>query len=300
MTLRNLQIFVTVAEYQNMTKAAEKLYISQPSVSMAISDIEREYDVVLFDRTGGKLFLTQTGQSLLGYAEQILNTKKQMDYFLRHESSNLCIRIGVTVTIGSSIFSSIIAEMKTVMPNVNYHVTVANTHIIEDMLMKSTIDIALVEGELKNASLEVMPVISDRLVAICSNVHPFHTRDTLKIEDLAGVPLILRETQSGTRDYFEGVMQSHNIDYTVRWSSYSYGAIIDAVEHNLGVGIISERLARKYSDNGKLHICNISNANLDRSFKLVHRKNKQITDIILKFSEICGKTKYFDLDSDTT
>lgn len=299
MTLRNLQIFVAVAEYQNMTKAAEKLYISQPSVSMAISDIEREYEVLLFDRMLGKLVLTQTGQSLVAYAKQILNAEKQMEYFLRHESANFCIRIGVTVTIGSSIFSSIIAEMKTVMPNVNYHVTVANTHIIEEMLMKSKIDIALVEGELINSNLEVTPVINDRLVAICSQVHPFHTRDTLRIEDLAGVPLILRERQSGTREYFEEVMQANNIDYTERWSSYSYGAIVDAVEHDLGVGIISERLAQKYAAAGKLHICNITNVNLDRSFKLVHRKNKHITDILLKFFEICGNSKYFDISSDT-
>lgn len=296
MTLRNLQIFVAVAECCNMTKAAEKLYVSQPSVSMAISDIEREYDITLFDRTAGKLILTQTGQHLLHYAKLILNTEKEMEHFLHNESSNYCVSIGVTITIGSSIISPIIDEMRVEMPNVDYHVTVANTSIIENMLMEGNIDIGLVEGEIKNPNLEIRPVINDQLVLICSTKHPFSARDSIRITELSKVPLILREPNCGTRDHFEKVMHANNIDMTVRWSSYSYGAIVDAVRHNLGVGIISEKLAMKYAASGDLHICSITDSDLSRSFKLVYRKNKYITDVVLRFSEICGNSNYFDID----
>lgn len=295
MTLRNLQIFATVAECCNMTKAAEKLYISQPSVSMAVSDIEREYDVSLFDRMGGKLSLTPTGRIMLTHAERVLSAEHQLDSFLREESANVCVRIGVTVTIGSTIFSSILAEMKKEMPHVNYHVMVANTQIIEKQLMNADIDIALVEGEIDNASLEVTPVIHDKLVLICSSKHPFSAKESLELRELADVPLILREEGSGAREYFKRMMQSAGIPFTVRWSSYSHSAIIDAVEHDLGVGVISGMLARKYSGGGRLHICEIADVELDRSFKLVYKKSKFITSILMRFTQICGNTKYFNM-----
>lgn len=294
MTLRTMQIFVTVAECGNMTKAAEKLYISQPSVSLTISEIEKEYDIILFERIRGKLQLTQTGEMLLGYAKKMMEMEQELEHFLCHESQNYCIRIGATITIGSSILSPIIAKMKVTMPNVNYHVCVANTHIIEEKLLKGELDIALVEGEIKSPYLEVQNIIYDRLVLICSNQHPFHTKSTVNINELAGVPLILREANSGTREQFESVMRTHDIPLTIRWSSYSYGAIIDAVEYDLGVSILSELLVRKHIKTGSFHMCNLEGAELGRSFKVVYNKNKYITEVISKFQQICCDGKLIE------
>ena len=294
MTLRNLQIFKAVAECGNMTKAAEKLFVSQPSVSLAISDIEKEYDVVLFERLPGRLRLTSTGKNLLGYARQILNTEWEMEQYLNGESENSCVRIGATVTVGSTVIAPLIAKMKTELPNVNYHVTVANTHVIEQMLMEGEADIALVEGELKNSGLECRTVLRDRLVLVCPTDSPFADRESVDIRELCGVPLILREQKSGTREHFLDIMQKNDIDCLVRWSSYSYGAIVDAVQHGLGVSVISERLARKYERVGIIHVCELTGGDLNRSFKLVYQKNKFITNVMLNFSRICGDAEFWE------
>ena len=295
MTLRSLQIFVAVAECGNMTKAAEKLFISQPSVSLAISDIEREYDVTLFDRVSGKIQLTQTGRQLLNYANRILELEKSMDNCLRHESLNSCVRVGATITVGATIMAPIVAKMRTLNPKINYHVTVANTHIIEDMLMKGEVDIAIVEGEIRNPSLEVRSFMNDDLVLICPLDHPFNERDSIDIRELEGVPLLLREEGSGTRTQIDEAMRRNNVEATVRWSSYSFGALIDAVEHGLGVAVISEHLARKNLRNGNFHMCRIEDSKLGRSFKLIHHKNKFITDIMSNFFEVCVGSAFEDI-----
>lgn len=287
MTLRNLQIFVAVADCLNMTKAAKKLYISQPSVSMAVSEIEKEYGVVLFERSSGKLSLTPMGKTLRSYAQNVLEMIEKMENLTREEAST-CIKIGVTVTIGSTIMGPIIAKMKESMPKVDYHVTVANTRIIENMLLNSEVDIAFVEGQVANPNLEVYEVLSDELIAICAPGHRFGKMESVTLREVSKEPLILREPESGTRAFFEEEMQKAGLNYIVRWTSYSYGAIIDAVKNDLGVGIISRKLAEKYIREGSLCGCRIKDANLSRSFRLLYVKNKYITDMMLKFSEIVG------------
>lgn len=295
MTLRNLQIFQAVAECGNMTKAAEKLFVSQPSVSLAISDIEKEYDVVLFERLPGKLRLTSTGQVLLGYAKSMLRTEWDMEQYLNGESNNSCVRIGATVTVGSAFLAELIQKMKQEMPNVNYHVTVANTSVIEKMIIDGEADIALVEGKLEDSNLETKLIMRDNLVMICANENPLSERDEINIHELRGVPLILREPQSGTREHFLRVMMENGIETVVRWSSFSYGAIIDAVQHDLGVGIISELLARKYEKLGMIHVCNLTGGDFSRSFKLTYQKNKYINKVMLDFFRICGDMDYLDI-----
>lgn len=295
MTLRNLQIFVAVADCLNMTKAAKKLYISQPSVSMAVSEIEKEYGIVLFERISGKLSLTPMGKVLRGYAQNVLEMIEKMENLTREEART-CIKIGVTVTIGSTIMGPIIAKMRESMPKVDYHVTVANTRIIENMLLNSEVDIAFVEGQIINPSLEVYEVLSDELIAICGTKHCFCDKDSVTLKEISKEPLILREPESGTRAFFEEEMQKAGLNYTVRWTSYSYGAIIDAVKNNLGVGIISRRLAEKYIKEGSLCGCRIKDANLSRSFRLLYVKNKYITDMMLKFSEIVGNLAAIEMD----
>lgn len=287
MTLRNLQIFVAVADCLNMTNAAKNLYISQPSVSMAVSEIEKEYGIVLFERVSGKLKLTPMGKVLRGYAQNVLEMIEKMENLTREEARS-CIRIGVTVTIGSTIMGPIIAKMKESMPKVDYHVTVANTRIIEKMLMNSEVDIAFVEGQITNPNLEVYEVLTDELVVICAPDHPFRRNESVTLKEISTEPLILREPESGTRAFFEEEMQKAGLNYTVRWTSYSYGAIIEAVKNNLGIGIISKKLAEKYINEGSLCGCRIKDANLSRSFRLLYVKNKYITDMMLKFSEIVG------------
>ena len=144
-----------VADLGSMSAAAKSLYITQPSVSLAIAEIEKEYGVKLFDRIGNHLHLTPTGQQLLIYSSSILQQYKEMELFLKDESHNASIRIGATATIGHCIIAPVIEQLKKEMPNIKYEVTVASTGIIEERLLRSELDIGFVEGDITNPSLAV-------------------------------------------------------------------------------------------------------------------------------------------------
>lgn len=291
MTIRNLEIFTKVAEMGSMSAAAKSLYITQPSVSLAIAEIEKEYDVKLFDRVGNRLCLTPTGQQLLVYTVSIIQQYKTMELFLKDESHNAGIRVGATATVGHYIIAPIIEQLKKEMPGIKCEVTVASTGIIEDRLLKSELDIGFVEGDITEPTLVVKPVMEDELTVICSNRHQFYGRRTVQLQELEGESFILRETGSGTRTKVESILRENHIAYLPEWNCYSFEAIKEAIMHNLGITIMSPRVVRRELQNGDLWACKIGNVNFKRSFDLVCRQNKYFSEAMARFVEICESMK---------
>ena len=165
--------------------------------------------------------------------------------------------------------SPIVVKLHEAIPGIVHHVCIANTMIIVEKLLKGELDIGLVEGVVTDPDLEVSTVIRDKLVLICAQGHPFRNRDSIDIHELDGVPLILSEIGSGTRSHIEDLLRANKIKENMCWGSYNFDAIIDAVKHNLGVGIISERIAKKNNIKDTLHLCEITGADMSCNYQLV-------------------------------
>lgn len=287
MTIRNLEIFTKVADLGSMSAAAKSLYITQPSVSLAIAEIEKEYDVQLFDRIGNHLHLTPTGQQLLIYTSSILQQYKEMELFLKDESNSASIRIGTTATIGHCLISPIIEQLKTCLPNIKYEVTIASTGIIEERLLRSELDIGFVEGDISSNAFTIDPIIEDELAVICSNNHRLYAQKNISPHELENEVFILREPTSGTRIKVESFLQSNKISYHPSWSCYSFESIKEAVMHNLGITIMSPRVISKELQNGSLWACSIEQSGLKRTFNLIYRRNKYLSEPLIQFINIC-------------
>ena len=111
MTKRELEIFVAVAETGSITEAAKNLYITQSSVSQAISNLERKYDLLLFDRLSRRLYLSAAGKRFYSYARRILDLNLELDDFLQGTSAHSRLRIGATITVGSCIISPLLTYL---------------------------------------------------------------------------------------------------------------------------------------------------------------------------------------------
>ena len=296
MTIRNLEIFTKVAELGSMSSAAKKLYITQPSVSLAIAEIEKEYDVKLFDRIGNHLCLTPTGEQLMEYTSSIIHQYKNMELFLKDESHNAGIRVGATATIGHHIISSIIERLEKDLPGVKCQVTVASTGIIEERLLRSELDIGFVEGDISSQSLTVNPILDDELCVVCSTRHRFYKRSSISLKELDGENFILREEGSGTRAKVESILRENHISYSPLWNCYSFESIKEAIMHNLGITIMSPRVVRRELQNGDLWTCTIEDANFKRTFDLVYRPNKFLSAPLTRFIEICNNVKVLEPD----
>ena len=206
MTIRHLKIFIEVAESGKMTAAAEKLFISQPTVSQAIRELEEYYGVLLFERLNRKLYITEAGKKLLSYAKIVVRQYDTLEEKMFSLNKVEKIRIGATVTVGECVLSDIINRLRKENPRVTIYSYANNTEIIEEKLLNGEIDIGIVEGKVKSNDLIVIPEMKDRLVLICSTDHPFAKKRTINIKELNDQEFAMREKGSGTRELFENYM----------------------------------------------------------------------------------------------
>ncbi|EQL08023.1 bacterial regulatory helix-turn-helix, lysR family protein [Clostridioides difficile CD88] len=262
------------------------MYITQSSVSQAISEIEKEYGVKLFDRISKKLYLTEAGKKLLGYGRHLLAVNEEMNDCMKHCAKNIRIRVGATVTVGTCVISPIMLELYKVNPLIEPEVFVEDTRLIAKKLLNSELDIAIVEGKIKHPDIVTKSIINDNLVLICSHKHEFYKRDSIKVSELSNQPLIMRELGSGTRAQLEKQLKELKIPMNIRWSCYNSEAILRAVVDNFGIAVISELLIEDYLKKHLLWACDIEGINLHRTFDIAYHRSKFFTENISAFFDI--------------
>lgn len=283
MTIRHLKVFIAVAECKTMSAAAAKLYITQPTVSQVIAEIEEEYGIRLFERLAKKLYITDSGTELLSYARHIVGSFEEMERKMKNASDRVLLRIGATITVGSCVMGDLITRFETENPEVRTQVCVANTQQIEEMLCRSELDIALVEGRIQHEELVSQPVIRDELVLVCGKDHPFFHRESIDLCELSHQPMILREEGSGTRALFCDCLEQEGIAVEAKWTCYTADAILNAVECNQGITVISKMLAAPRAIAGTLRIIPIRDKTFERSFSIVSHKNKYFSKSLKLF-----------------
>ena len=184
MTIRHLKVFLAVAETGKMSAAADQLFIAQPSVSQAIADIEKYYNVRLFERISRKLYITPAGEQLLDYARHIVALFDEMELEMKYSAEHTTLKIGGTVTVGTTILSELVSRFEAENPPVTLTVLVDNTPVIESMILKSDLDLGIVEGEVSSEDLIQIPAVEDEMVLICGPGHPFSGRKTVSLDEL--------------------------------------------------------------------------------------------------------------------
>lgn len=288
-TLRQLKVFITTAEHKKMSLAAKHLFISQPTISQIISDLEKEYNIELFERKGKELQITPAGELLLENAKKLVAINDALILDMKNFHSIRPLRIGTTMTIGNNLIASVAKELELLYPDIDTYVKVTNTAHIEMLLLRNDLDIALVEGIINHPEIITTPVLKDELCIICSKSNPLARKKEIEIKDLDKQSFILREKGSGTRDIFERLMNAHQIEYKIKWECASNSAILDAVSNDLGFGFVSTRSVSEMVAQGKIHLCRLKGVNMQRDFFLCSYKDHPMT------SQICDFINYIHI-----
>ncbi|MDD3411802.1 MAG: LysR family transcriptional regulator [Eubacteriales bacterium] len=278
MTLRSLEIFLKVSETLNMQAAARALYISAPSVSESIGELERECGARLFDRLNRRLYLTPAGEQMRAYALRLYNLYNEMRRQIANPAQPL--RLGVTMTVASSVLLPLLHRMGQPKPFVN----VCNTRDVERQLLANKLDLGLVEGEVHDPNLRATPVFPDQLVLACAPGHSFAARSSVTLGELAAEDLLMREQGSGTRERLWQALERERIQPRMLWECGSVDALIRAVRESIGVTVISRRLIPP-----DLAAVPIAGFEGDRQFSLVLHRDKCLTDAIRKAVDACGQ-----------
>lgn len=277
MTIRHLKIFISVAECGSMNTAARKLFLSQPTISQAIRELEEYYGTRLFDRLSRRLYITPSGQELLSSARQVVSQFDLMDSNMRKSHQKDVIRIGSTITIGSCLISNVLNDFSDAMPEIETYTFIGNTHTVEEKLLKSELDIALVEGEIHHQDLVTVPSIQDYLVLGCAKDHAFAGREKVHIHELENQKFVMREPGSGTRALFDRFIKQHNLNIHTSWEATCPDAFRNAILYNQCVAVVSVRLLEREIRDRQIHIFNPQTNELERSFSLVYHKDKVFT-----------------------
>lgn len=241
LNLHHLRIFAGVAEHGGFSRAAVALRLSQPAVSKSVRELEREVSAVLFERGGRTPRLTEAGALLFARARELFAVERSAEEELRTlkglESGVL--RVGASTTVITYLLPPYLARFRTAHPGVVLQVASANTRGIARAVLERRLDVALVEGPVKDERIEVVPWRDDELVVIGHPGHPLAARRTVSLAALVTEPFIVRERGSGTRDVAEQALAAQGVRLTVAMQLASTEAIKQAVAAGLGLAIVS-------------------------------------------------------------
>lgn len=277
MTIRHLKIFNAVAKTQSMTQAAEQLYLSQPTVSQAIRDLEEHYGVTLFERLSKRLFITEAGRQLLEYSRPMVLQFDHLEHNMRQERETEYLHIGATITISSCFLPELMAQLETNRPNATLFALTANTRVIEEKLLNGELDIAIVEGEIESQNLVYDTVAMDFLVLAFSAKHPISAKENIYLRDIKELPFVMREQGSGTRALFESSLSRTNWSPKIKAEAPFPQAILKAILKNDCLSVLSVRLVEQAYLEESISFARLAGSGWNRAFRLVRHKDRPVS-----------------------
>lgn len=250
MTLRHLRVFLAVYQTQNVTRAAERLHMTQPTVTRAVQELERYYGVRLFERINRRLYITQSGRQLYARAVHIVGSFDRMEKELKNWDEFGLLRIGATPTLASVLLPKTLMTFEKKHPKLRVRCSVENGTHLQEALADDRLDFALIEGEVAAEHLHAEPFSEDRLILLLPPDDPRRNAPALTLRELAESPLLLREKGSMGRSFLDRVFAAHNLPLEPLMESISTHAIIQAVHAGLGISFLPQRLIRHSVESG--------------------------------------------------
>lgn len=288
MTLRHLKIFCAVCDAAyNTTRAAERLNMTQPAVSLAIKELEQYYGIVLFDRIGRRLQITSAGENFLQYALRITAQFDDMEREMRNWDSHGLLRVGASITIGSHFLPNYVKAFYYRYPGTEVQVTVAPSDHLEHALMNNKLDFALIEGISHNPVIYTEEYLEDRLSIIASPKDGFVQGQQLTLKQFSQQRFLLREPGSGTREVFDKALANKNISVKPLWEATSTTALINAVISGLGIAVLPQRMIQSALECGLVVTLSAKGIDFRRSFFIIHHKDKYLTPAAKDFLNLC-------------
>ena len=289
LTLRQLEVFLAIAHFENVTQAANSLALSQSAASTALKELEQRFDIYLFDRIGKRLQLNELGQRMRPRAEALLAQAGEFERSLTSSEDVGAIKVGATLTIGNYLAVGIIARFMALHPDSRIELNVENTRAIAARIRNFELDVGLIEGELQDPDLEVLPWRDDELTLFCAPQHPLAKRQILTDTDLLQAKWIVRETGSGTRQAFDRAMTGLLSNLNLLLELQHTEGIKRAVEANLGIGCLSRLTLEEAFRRGSLVPLKAPHRNWQRSFYFILHRQKFTSSGINSWLELCRR-----------
>jgi DNA-binding transcriptional LysR family regulator len=279
--LRQLEIFVKVAELGSFSKAAATLFLTQPTVSERIRTLEDELGVRLLDRLGRGAAVTKAGQLLLVHARRMLaisrEARQAMDQFLGRMSGEL--QVGASTIPGEYVLPALIGRFKEKYPDISITLLIGDSQAVIDWVAEGRAELGVAGARLAHRGVDYKELMPDELVVVVPAAHPWHGRSLITLDELRREPLLIRERGSGTRAALEAVLAEAGMDlgsFRIVGEMGSTQAIKQAVKAGVGLSVVSRRAVEDEGKAGLVGCLDVKDLKVTRSFYLAtHRERSR-------------------------
>jgi DNA-binding transcriptional LysR family regulator len=279
MDLRQLEIFVKVAELKSFSKAAQALRLTQPTISEHIRTLEQELGVRLLDRLGRGAEATRAGQLLLSHATRMLQLQREtlqaMDSFQGRLAGDL--HVAASTIPGEYVLPSLIGRFKEKFPDIVISLLIGDSRAVVDWVIDGRAEVAVVGAKLAHRGIEYRELMPDELVVVVPVAHPWHGRKEIGLADLRAEAMLLREQGSGTRAAFEAALAQAGQDlsaFRIVGEMGSTQAIKQAVKAGVGVSVISKRAVEEECRSGLVWCLRIRDLKITRAFHIATHRDR--------------------------
>lgn len=281
MDLHQLFIFSKVVEHKGFSKAAEKIFLSQSTVSSHIRSLEKSLNLKLFDRDGRATLLTPHGERLYNWAEQILLLRDKALLDLKEGMLDFkgIIKIAASSVPSSHIIPQMIKEFNLDYPNISFYIKERSSKTVADSVLNRDVDVGLLGEKYDNNKLAYIPLQKEKLVLITPNDIKFKS-NIVSIKEIIKYPLIMRHNDSGTQSLINKLLKRNSItkeQLNIEVQTDSGNSLIQLVKEGIGISITSELVAKEFVEHKKIRQYSIKDFDEERYFYLVYNKNKTLS-----------------------
>lgn len=279
MTLRHIKIFLSVFQNRGITKAAQELRIAQPSVSLAVKELEDFYGAKLFDRIGRQIYPTENGRRLYDYALKICDLFDEANRSVKNPDALGEIRIGASITTGTKLLPDIINMYKKMRPEITVRAVIGNSDEIERKVLANEIDLGFTEKRPQSAEIIAEPFGTDRLCAIAAPDDPLAAKQSVTPHELALQPFLTREKGSAVREITDAYFAVAGLSISPVMESTGTQALLNAAEKGIGVSILPYMLAKERIESGALRELPLE-PQIKRELNIIRHKSKFLSPAV--------------------
>lgn len=287
------KVFCQVAKSKSFSKASKELYMTQPAVSQAVMQLERELDIRLFNRTPKGVTLTNEGKLLFEYVNSAINLISSGEEKIL-ESKDLTVgelKIGVGDTISKYFLLSYLEVFHNKYPNLKFKIINGTTSELCDLIKIGEIDIAICNLPINDSSLEVKPCGKVKDIFVCGEKYKNLTNKKISLEEMVKYPLIFLEPSSNSRKYVEKFMLSKGIKISPEFELGSFDLLLEFAKINLGIACVVKEFSKEYLEKGLLYEVKILEEIPSRSIGVCYLKKVPLSLASTKFVEILESKK---------
>ena len=275
-TLHQLKVFEAAARHSSFTRAAEELFLTQPTVSMQIKQLTKSVGLPLFEQVGKRLFLTEAGRELFATCRQVFETIAQFEMTVADLKGlkQGQLRLAV-ITTAKYFVPRLLGPFCQLYPGIEIALQVTNHERILDRMMNNMDDLYILSQVPENLDVNYEPFLDNPLVVFAPVNHPLAKEKNIPIERLTNEPFIMREPGSGTRRAVQQLFDEHGVKVKVKLELGSNEAIKQAIAGGLGISVLSRHTLMP--DSSEFSILDVEHFPIKRTWFLGYPSGKQLS-----------------------